>query len=68
MTRALFVSTVPETLKGFILPFAEHFRSLGWRVDGMARGISGCAKCLAALEQVWDVDWSRNPIESRNLV
>ncbi|BCR05793.1 glycosyl transferase family 1 [Desulfuromonas versatilis] len=68
MTRALFAATVPETLKGFILPFAEHFRAQGWRVDGMAQGISGCSGCTAAFDRVWDVAWSRNPYEGKNLL
>ncbi len=38
MKKILMVSTIPETLKGFLLPFARHFRSRGWQVDAMACG------------------------------
>src|SRR4051794_29163723 len=56
------VATVPMTLRGFLLPFAEHFRARGCRVDGLARGITGDADCVRGFDRVWDVDWSRNPL------
>lgn len=68
MAKALFVATVPETLKGFLTPFAEYFRGKGWVVDGMAKEISRCNECRKAFNQVWDVDWSRNPFEPQNLL
>lgn len=68
MAKALFVATVPETLKGFLTPFADHFRGKGWVVDGMARGISQCTDCRKTFNQVWDIDWSRNPFEPKNLI
>lgn len=68
MKRALFVATVPETLSGFLLPFAEHFRSLGWRVDGMAQGINQFPECQQQFDRVWDVEWSRNPLNPKNLL
>ena len=30
------VTTVPSTLKAFLLPFARHYRQKGWRVDAAA--------------------------------
>jgi glycosyltransferase involved in cell wall biosynthesis len=65
--RLLMVTTVPETLRGFLLPFAEHFRRRAFRVDAMARGATGCRECVAGFDQVWDVDWSRHPLDPRNL-
>lgn len=67
MKTALFVATVPETLSGFLLPFAEHFRSIGWRVDGMAQGISHFNECQQKFDRVWDIEWSRNPLDPKNL-
>jgi glycosyltransferase involved in cell wall biosynthesis len=61
------VTTVPVTLRGFLLPFAEHFRGRGFRVDAMARGVGQCLECLAGFDRVWEVDWSRNPFDPRNL-
>lgn len=63
----LMVTTVPVTLKAFLLPLARHFRSQGWRVDAMAREVSGSPECLGAFDRCWDVSWSRNPLDPRNL-
>ena len=68
MKNILFVATIPETLRGFLLPFAQHFRNLGWQVDGMAQGISNCAQCGQGFDRVWDVEWSRNPLDPKNLL
>jgi glycosyltransferase involved in cell wall biosynthesis len=68
MKSILIVTTVPETITSFLLPFASHFRDRGWRVDLMACGISNCAECLAAGDRVWDIQWSRNPLDPRNLI
>jgi glycosyltransferase involved in cell wall biosynthesis len=68
MHRLLMVTTLPCTLTSFLLPFAAHFRSQGWQVDAMSCGISQDAKCLAGFDRVWDVEWSRNPLDPRNLL
>lgn len=62
------VTTIPDTLQAFLLPFAEHFRAQNWQVDAMAKGISTCNECLNAFDRVWDVEWSRNPLDPRNLL
>lgn len=67
MNKILCVTTVPATLSAFILPFAYHFRAKGWRVDGMAQGISTDVDCLKAFDKVWEVEWSRNPLQLQNL-
>ena len=63
MPRLLMITTVPATLRAFLLPFARHFAAQGWRVDAMARGVSACAECRSAFENVWDVEWTRNPLD-----
>ncbi|MGB7084221.1 MAG: glycosyltransferase, partial [Phormidesmis sp.] len=68
MKKLLLVTTIPDTLEGFFLPFAHHMRSQGWQVDGMACEISDCAACVDAFDHTWNVSWSRNPLEPRNLV
>lgn len=67
MNRLLVVTTIPATLRAFLLPFAYYFRTKGWRVDAMAHGVSACAECLKAFDQVWEVEWSRNPLDPQNL-
>ncbi len=68
MTSALFVTTVPITLEAFLVPFAEHFRSQGWRVDALANGASTHAPIADAFDARYDVAWSRNPLDPRNLL
>ena len=66
--KLLIVTTVPVTIRGFLLPFIDHFQSLGWQVDGMAQGISQDSECVAACDRVWDIQWSRNVLDPRNLL
>jgi glycosyltransferase involved in cell wall biosynthesis len=66
MPKILIVSTLPVTISYFLLPFAKYFRKLGWQVDAMACNISAEVDCSQAFDQVWDMKWSRNPIELSN--
>jgi glycosyltransferase involved in cell wall biosynthesis len=68
MNKLLMVTTIPETLDAFFVPFAYHFRAKGWQVDAMACGVSSCAECVEAFNHVWDIPWSRNPLDPRNLM
>ena len=68
MNSLLFITTIPSTLN-FLAPLARHFRAKGWRVDAMAQGISTSTEaCLNAFDQLWDVEWSRNPLDLRNFL
>lgn len=64
---ALFVTTVPITLEAFLLPFAEHFRAQGWRVDALASGATDNPRVTNAFDTCYDVEWSRNPMRPRNM-
>jgi glycosyltransferase involved in cell wall biosynthesis len=68
MTRLLVVATVSETIRGFLLPWASHYRKKGWQVDALAQGISDCSHCTEVFNQVWEIQWSRNPLNPLNLV
>ena len=68
MNSLLIVTTIPATIRAFLLPFADRFRERGWRVDAMACGISDNAECLQAFDRVWDVEWSRNPLDVKNFL
>lgn len=67
MARILIISTIPATIKAFLLPYAEYFRANNWIVDGMADEITTCSDCRKTFSHVWDVNWSRNPLDLRNL-
>jgi glycosyltransferase involved in cell wall biosynthesis len=64
--KMLVVTTIPTTLRDFLVPFARHFRARGFRVDALADGVSAFPECVAAYDRVWDVSWSRNPLDPRN--
>jgi glycosyltransferase involved in cell wall biosynthesis len=61
MPRLLIVTTVESTIRAFLLPYADHYRSLGWQVDALASGVSNCAEYGSIFNRVWDIQWSRNP-------
>lgn len=62
------VTTIPDTLRAFFLPLVSRLRDRGWQVDGMAKGISNNLECVRAFDRVWDVEWSRNPLDGKNLI
>ncbi len=68
MTKLLMVTTVPVVLTNFLLPFATHFRKLGWQVDAMSCGFSATDPGDRYFDRLWEVQWSRNPLDPRNLL
>jgi glycosyltransferase involved in cell wall biosynthesis len=68
MPSALFVTTVPITLEAFLLPFADHFRAAGWRVDALANGATTNPQLDGHFDSRFDVAWSRNPLAPSNLL
>jgi glycosyltransferase involved in cell wall biosynthesis len=68
MTKILIVTTVPVVLTNFLLPFATHFRDRGWQVDAMSCGFTSDDICHQIFDRLWEVQWSRNPLDPRNLL
>ncbi|MBF2004332.1 MAG: glycosyltransferase [Chlorogloeopsis fritschii C42_A2020_084] len=68
MNKLLIVATIPITLSSFFTYITRHLQAQGWRVDGMAAGISSDSKCLELFDRVWDVELSRNPLKPQNLI
>ena len=66
MPKLLIVTTVASTLEAFLLPYARHFRKMGWAVDAMANGVSDSLACKEAFGQCHDLPFSRNPFNSGN--
>ena len=60
MSPSLLVVTTVSASMGFHVPFVEHFRRLGWRVDGAARGISEDARLSGAFDSVYELPFSRS--------
>jgi len=65
--KLLIVATVSGTLSGFLLPYADHFRSQGWIVDGAAQGVTADPECHGHFDHLWEIKWSRNPWSWGNL-
>lgn len=65
--RVLMVTTVSATLRAFLLPFADHFRALGWQVDAMARGASSEIAIAPHFSNTFEIAWARNPLSARNI-
>ncbi|NUQ61538.1 MAG: glycosyltransferase [Pirellulales bacterium] len=63
----LVVATVASTLRSFLLPFGRHFRKQGWRVDAMASGVRGAGDLEESFDSLWEIQWTRNPLDPRNL-
>jgi glycosyltransferase involved in cell wall biosynthesis len=57
--KILFVTTVPSTLAGFLLPLADALKREGWVVDAMASEPSSNSDVSNAFDRLWDVPFSR---------
>jgi glycosyltransferase involved in cell wall biosynthesis len=67
MPNLLIVTTVASTLRAFLLPYARHFKKMGWTVDAMSNGVSDCEKCREAFDNCHEMPFSRNPLSPQNL-
>jgi len=61
--KLLIVATVGHTIRNFLLPYAEHFRANGWRVDAAANGAGEDEALLAAFDHVYDLPLSRSILD-----
>ncbi|WP_299429829.1 glycosyltransferase [uncultured Meiothermus sp.] len=68
MPKLLMVATTSLFFTEFLLPYAAHFRRLGWQVDGAAAGAPGCEQSKAVFDQLFDVQMSRKAQDPRNVL
>ena len=61
--KLLIVTTIADTVRAFLVPYACYFRGIGWKVDAMARGITQCGDLSLHFDRLVDADWSRNPLD-----
>ncbi|MDR1916271.1 MAG: glycosyltransferase [Synergistaceae bacterium] len=66
--KLLIVTTVPVTISAFLLPYADHFRKLGWKVDAMAHDITKSENLASHFDDLIDAEWSRSPLDLRNII
>jgi glycosyltransferase involved in cell wall biosynthesis len=60
LARLLQVSTMAITLRSFLVPLANHFKSHGWQVDALAHGAESSAG-LECFRNRREIGWSRKP-------
>lgn len=65
MPRLLIATTVPVTIRAFLLPYADFFREKGWTVGAMTNGT--VPELAGHFDEIIDVSWSRNPLDPANL-
>ncbi|MDR1650614.1 MAG: glycosyltransferase [Synergistaceae bacterium] len=63
----LIATTIPETLRAFLVPYACYFRGLGWRVDAIAKGAAKCDDLAIHFDRLIDAEWTRNPFDFSSL-
>lgn len=61
----LVVTTVPGTVAGFLVPYLDHFRSRGWRVDVATRAGDDLTTVRQHADEVHEMPWSRSPRDVR---
>jgi len=62
------VTTVPRTLKGFLLPYAHHLRECGWEVDAATGAASRITEWNGGeFDHVWELPWSRTLMTMGNI-
>ncbi|MGZ8528178.1 MAG: glycosyltransferase [Candidatus Limnocylindrales bacterium] len=59
----LIVATIATTLRSFLLPYAAHFRALGWRVDAAASAAAGDSTLGRAFDHVYELPLSRSIVD-----
>lgn len=64
----LHVATVPAPLRNFLIPYAAHFRALGWRVDAAAHGCTSVEPIAKAFDGVYELPFSRSVLHVRSLI
>lgn len=65
--RLLIATTVIDTIDAFLLPFARHFRDRGWTVDAACRDDLSHLREAGYFDATFQLPWSRNPLDPRNL-
>lgn len=66
MPKILIVANIGLFFSKFLFPFADHFRRMGWQVDAAAADATSYSECFEHFDQVFDIEWTRNPLDPKN--
>ena len=61
------VSTVSTTIRAFLIPYARHFRDMGWSVDAAASGVAQDQSLVEGFDRVHEIPLSRSVRDVRTL-
>lgn len=64
----LIVATIAHTIRNFLVPYALHFRELGWRVDAVASGVTADEAVRDAFDHVYEIPLSRSILDGRGML
>jgi glycosyltransferase involved in cell wall biosynthesis len=64
----LYVATVAATIGSLLCPYAEHFRSLGWRIDAAANGAARDDRVDTAFDHAYELPLSRSIMDLSGMV
>lgn len=64
--KLLVVANIGLFFSKFLYPHADHFRRMGWEVHGAAADASTYSEAHEHFDQLFDIEWSRNPLDPRN--
>ena len=64
----LYVATVPAPIRNFFIPYAIHFRALGWRVDAAASGAAAVRELRDAFDHVYELPLTRSVLDVKGIV
>jgi glycosyltransferase involved in cell wall biosynthesis len=64
----LYVATVAAPIRNFLVPYARHFRALGWRVDAAASGGTMVPVLRDEFDHVYEIPLSRSILDAPSLV
>ena len=62
------VSTIATTLSTFLLPHIQCMQRQGWIVDGAANGILMNQSCVDTFNSVYNIEWSRSPLDIKHIL
>lgn len=68
MPKVLFAANVSLFFSKFLFPLADHFRRKGWQVDGAAPDATKWPPNPEHFDQLFDIKWSRNPLDPKNIL
>jgi glycosyltransferase involved in cell wall biosynthesis len=67
MPKILMATTSPMFLDWFLVPYARHFRSIGWTVDALANADAEFVN-RSEFDDYFVAPWSRNPLQPANVL